>query len=205
MLTDLTIVTHTHTDCKVLWAPYFDSYNNFFNHDKHIVLINEFSKEITCEQSLYSDITKYSDRLIDCLSKINSDYVLIDFEDMFLYDFVEINKIKNIIKIMVENKEFLFTRLIKSGIKSNILFNDNLFLMDNSDFLFSLTPSIWRVSELLKILSQLQGLSIWELETNGTELLRKNNVKCLYYYDNDKKRGGHHDSKIYPHNKVVTG
>jgi homoserine dehydrogenase len=55
-LNQLTIVTHTHTDCKTLWEPYFDSYAEFFNHDKHIVLINKASEEITNKQIVYSEM-----------------------------------------------------------------------------------------------------------------------------------------------------
>jgi hypothetical protein len=199
MIHDLTILTHTHTDCKVLWETYFDSYDNFFKHDKHIVLVNESSKEITREQLIYSDVTKYSNRLIDALKIVKTNYVLIDFEDMFLYDTVKTDELKNIINIMNDDKKFLFTRLIKSGINSNLPFMGKLYLIDNSDFLFSLTPTIWRTNELLNFLLELQGLSIWELEVNGTALFKNNNIKALYYYDNDKKRGGHHDSTIYPH------
>ena len=71
--------------------------------------------------------------------------------------------------------------------------------MDSSDFMFSITPTIWDKSALIAVLEQLQELSIWALEVDGDLLLKNKAVKALYYYDNDKTRGGHHDSKIYPH------
>lgn len=199
MVNELTIVTHTHTDCKNLWSPYFDSYDVFFKHNKHIVLVNEFSHEIPYEQLIYSDTTKYSDRIIESLKTIKTKYVVIDFEDMFLYDKVNVDELNRIITIMTKHNEFLFTRLIKSGIKSHKHFDEKVFLMDNTDFLFSITPTIWRTNELLELLLELTNLSIWDLEINGCNLLKNKGVKSLYYFDNDKPRGGHYDSTIYPH------
>ena len=206
-LNDLTIITHTHTDCETLWRPYFDSYSEFFNHDKHIVLINELTDKISHEQILYSDSTKYSNRLIDGLNQIKTEYVLISFEDMILYDNVKINELNSIIKTMSINPEYLFTRLIKSGINSNTKFKDNLFVISYSDFLFSITPTIWRTSTFLSLLDSLQGLSIWDLEVNGDDIFRQKSIKGLYYYNNDKHRGGHYDSSIYPHtcSSIVKG
>jgi hypothetical protein len=198
-LNELTLITHTHTDCKVLWKPYFDSYKEFFNHDKHIVLVNEFSNEIPHEQFIYSDTTKYSNRIIECLKTINTKYVSIDFEDMFLYDDVKIDELIRIITVMTKHDEFFFTRLIKSGIKSSKHFDEKLFLMDSRDFCFSITPTIWRTGELLELLSELTNLGIWELEINGDVLIKSKSIKSLYYFDNDKHRGGHYDSTIYPH------
>lgn len=196
---DLTIITHTHTDCKTLWSPYFDSYYEFFNHKKHIVLINKFSDEITNNQIVYSDSTKYSNRLSDCLNDVNTNYILISFEDMILYDKVKVDELDNIIKIMSKNEDYLYTRLIKSGIKSNLGFKDNLYITDNSDFLFSITPTIWRKKDLLNLLKELQDLSIWDLEINGDFLFKTKGIKGLYYYNNDSVRGGHYNSSIYPH------
>jgi hypothetical protein len=198
-LNQLTIVTHTHTDCKTLWEPYFDSYAEFFNHDKHIVLINKASEEITNKQIVYSEKTNYSNRLLESLKTIKTNYVLISFEDMILYDKVQVEKVESIIELMNQNKDYFFTRLIKSGIISANPLQDNLFLMDSSDFMFSITPTIWNKSTLITVLEQLQELSIWALEIDGDLLLKNKAVKALYYYDNDKTRGGHHDSKIYPH------
>ena len=196
---DHTYITISHTDCETLWDPYFDSYSEFFNHDKHIVLINELTDKIPHEQILYSKNTKYSNRLIDGLKKTQTEYVLISFEDMILYDNVKINELTSVIKTMSLKPEYLFIRLIKSGIHSNIKFEDKLFVINNSDFQFSITPTIWRTSNLLTLLEDLKELSIWDLEINGDMLFKHKNIKSLYYYDNDKPRGGHYDSSIYPH------
>ena len=120
MLTDLTIVTHTHTDCKVLWAPYFDSYNNFFNHDKHIVLINEFSKEITCEQSLYSDITKsmIDEESLDLVEDAYKEAIRIITQDKTYFKFVSNSLLINKVLYLNDFKEYNYTRT------TNMNYND---------------------------------------------------------------------------------
>lgn len=196
---NLTILTHTHTECKDLWKPYFDSYFKFFNHNNHLVLINQLIEEIPHKQIIYSENEKYSNRLLRGLNSINTNYVLFDFEDMFLYDFVNINQIDKIINIMDNNNDLLFTRLIKSGIKSHSHFDNNLYNLTYFDFLFSITPTIWNRNMIIEFLSKLKNLNIWDLETNGDILLRNNNIKALYYYNNENRRGNHYDSSIYPH------
>lgn len=198
-LNNLTILTHTHTDCEVLWEPYFDSYRNFFNHKNHIVLNNKQVDNIIHTQYVYCENKKYSTRILECLKNIKTDYVLITFEDMILYNNVIINEIEKIIQLMSNENDILLIRLIKSGITSNISYQQNLFLMDNTDFLFSITPTIWRKDSLIILLDKLKDLDIWSLEVSGNILLKNNLFKCLYYYDNESRRGGHYDSSIYPH------
>lgn len=195
----LTIITHTHSECDVAWKPYFDSYKKYFDIKNHVVLIDKKTNLLTQKQIEYKNNLPYSNRILDCLKHIETEFVLLSFEDMFLYDNVKTNEIENIIHIMNNDTQIFFTRLIKSGIKSNILFKDNLFLLDKQDFLFSLTPTIWRVKTLKLILQDLKNLNIWNLEVNGDLYLKNNNYKSLYYYNNELPRGGHYDSSIYPH------
>jgi hypothetical protein len=198
-LNELTVLTHTHTDCHVLWEPYFESYDRFFSHKNHIVLINKPTTSILHKQYIYSENEMYSNRILECLKSIDTKFVLISFEDMILYDNVKIEELDILINLMNNEEEIIFTRLIKSGIKSNTSYKKNLFLMDKKDFLFSITPTIWRKTELISLLSELKNLNIWNLEISGDELLKNKSFKSLYYYNNEPPRGGHYDSSIYPH------
>lgn len=198
-LDDLTILTHTHSDCEILWSPYFDSYDCFFPHKNHIVLINNYSQRINKEQQVYKETLNYSDRIIQSLEKIKTNFVLLSFEDMILYDNVNIKEMENIIELMKNEKELFFTRLIKSGIRSKVSYKKNLFFLTKTDFLFSLTPTIWRKEQLLSLLQNLKDLNIWNLEIYGNNLMKNKELKALYYYNNEPPRGGHYDSSIYPH------
>ena len=199
-INNLTILTHTHTDCKDLWGPYFDAYETFFNTANHLVMVNEISSEISLKQLKYDSSLLFSDRLIFALGNIETDFVLISLEDMILYGNILFNEIEQIIYKMIEEPSILYTRLIKSGVKSNNLVSGNLFRVESTDFLLSITPAIWSVKKLKTILSELRGLTIWDLELIGDDLLRKKGINGLYYYYNgEPKRGGHYDSSIFPH------
>lgn len=199
---NLSILTHTHTDCSDLWNPYFDSYEEFFTNNKHLVLINEKSDEIKNEQIIYDDKLSYVDRLLLGLRELKTPYVLISFEDMLLYNQVNIDNLSRMIRIMETNKAVFYIRLVKSGVKGNIYFLNNVFKLDREDFLFSITPTVWNRQRLMNILDLYRGLSVWELEEKATHALKNfyDDMICLYYFDNEPKRGlAHHDSSIYPH------
>lgn len=198
MLDNFTILTHTHSDCSDLWMPYFDSYRQHFNINNGVTLVN-ITNEIIPQQIIYNERLKYSNRLIYGLEKIKTDFVLLSFEDMILYNDVNVGEIDRLISLMTNNSDINFIRLIKSGIKSNEAYGDKLYKLTNNDFLFSLTPTIWNRLWLLNLLNHLQELNIWELEENGSKLLMNLDIKALFYYNHEKPRGQHYDSSIYPH------
>lgn len=201
-MNNLTVLTHTHTDCSDLWQPYFDSYDEFFTNNKHVVLINEKTEEIKNPQIIYDEKTPYVDRLILGLLNITTEFVLISFEDMILYDSVNDDELSRMIRIMESNDNVFYIRLIKSGIKSNINFLNKVFKLDKNDFLFSITPTVWSRKRLIDILVSYRGLSVWELESKLSVVMSNNYdlLTCLYYFEGEPKRGlNHHDSKIYPH------
>jgi hypothetical protein len=196
-LENITIVTHTHSDCSELWGPYFDSYTEFFNHDKHIVLNNTISDKIKLNQFLYTDIL-FSDRILNILKNINTKYVIISLEDMILCSEVDSQKIREVIDFC-DNENADFFRLIKSGISTNTKIHNNYFKIENEDWLFSVTPTIWNIEFLIYVLNNNKNLNIWNLEVNANNFLKQKNIKGFYYFNNERKVGGHHDSSIYPH------
>ena len=196
-LSDLTLITHTHSDCSDIWIPYFDSYNLFFNHKNHIVLNNEKSNIINLNQYIYNKIL-FSDRILNILYELDTKYILISLEDMILYDYVNNEKIKQIIDFCDTNNVDFF-RLIKSGIRSNTYFCNNFYKIENYDWLFSVTPTIWNRYFLIKILENNKNLNIWNLEINANFFLKSQNINSFYYFDNEDKVGGHYNSSIYPH------
>jgi hypothetical protein len=202
MVDNLTILTHSHTDCTDLWLPYFDSYENHFKGQDHIVLLNE-SKDFdfglpVIEYNEFNE--KHSDRMLKGLKNIKSKYVIITMEDMFLYDDVFVNELVDVLNFMSENDAFC-VRLIKSGISSNTNTpNGKIHSMTNNDFLFSITPTVWDKDKLIELLSDYKSLNVWEMELQISKSLNLSDFKSYYYYNGENKRGRNHfDSSIYPH------
>lgn len=193
----LCVLTHTHTDCSDIWQVHLDSYSKYCNKLKHYYLVNSASE--LPNELLYDENIKYTERIISALESIKEEFVIIDFEDMFLTDTVNINKLNKIIKLMVK-KDIPFVRLIKSGIKGKSeKYKKCLFKIKKSDLQFSLTPTIWKKDVLLKKMEYFRNMDVWQLERASGMLSLDEEWKGLYYYDNDPKRGGHFDSSIYPH------
>jgi len=197
MITNLAVLTHTHTDCSDLWSIYTHLYSIYCDKLKHYYLVNKpsgFKNEI-----FYDEKLAYTERLKKALEHIEEEFVIIDFEDMFLKNNVMLNELNNIIQI-IKKEDIAFVRLIKSGIfgESNY-YGDKLFIIDDSDYQLSLVPSIWKKEILLNKMFYFKDMSIWELETSSYILTQDKKWKGLYYYNNEKPIGNHFDSSIYPH------
>jgi hypothetical protein len=196
----LSILTHTHIDCKDIWPMYFDSYKKYYPEANHIVLVNESVEMIKVPQIIYDETVPYSSRLLKGLRQVKTKYVLISFEDMILYNEVDTKTLSNLIHELESDLNTFYIRLIKTGINSNEFYKNCLYKITNSDFLFSITPTIWRVDTLINLLETLPNLTVWDLEVNADRILRSKGINGFYYYNQENKRGSHHyDSSVYPH------
>lgn len=193
----LAVLTHTHTDCKDIWQIHIDSYSKYCNNLKHYYLVN--SESGLPNELLYDENAKYTERIISALKSIEEEFVIIDFEDMFMSDYVDTSKLYEMIGIM-KSDDISFIRLIKSGIVgASIKHKACLFKIKKLDMQFSLTPTIWKKDLLLEKLNFFRNMTVWQLESNSRLLIKHNDWNGLYYYNNEPPRGGHYDSSIYPH------
>jgi hypothetical protein len=148
---------------------------------------------------LYDESIKYTERIISALKTIAEEFVIIDFEDMFLNGYVDVKKLYDVIDTM-KNDDISFVRLIKSGINgASVMHKECLFKIKESDLQFSLTPTIWKKNVLLDKMEYFRDMTVWQLEQSSSLLSLDEDWKGLYYYNNDPPRGGHFDSSIYPH------
>jgi hypothetical protein len=199
---DLSIAVYSHSEYYDLWEPFFSRLKKYhceckiyFFVDK---VINDFQKKYEFIEINYNNDDKYSSRLFSCLNQINDDHILYLHEDMLLYDYVDISKLKFLHNFIRENNHD-FIRLIKSGVNSNHPVNNNLYRLDEMDFLFSITPTIWDREYLKGVLNDHKDLSIWELEESADSTLREKQEHGLYWYNSEPSRGRHFDSSVFPH------
>jgi hypothetical protein len=70
----------------------------------------------------------------------------------------------------------------------------------NSNWFFSIQPSIWNLTKFKEILSKNLDSNIWELENRSQTVVKEMNLKIAYSNDKSKKRGKfHYDNGIYPY------
>lgn len=120
----------------------------------------------------------WSSNLIKAVNSINADYVFVWLDDVFLSDFVDTNKINEIINFLeTNNPAFLRIRPYPKPdkkIKKNfgIIFPESLFYRVN---IFS---SFWRKDVLIDLLEEEE--SAWQFELDGSK--RSSKYKDFYVY-----------------------
>ena len=207
---DLKWITHTHTDyydvCKIydgempskLWGDQF--------WENHYYLINSEYKSKKEELKLsgnffyYEDYLFYPLRLLNILSNINSEIIVLDHEDMILYDKANLDEINKAL-ILIEKKNLDSIRFVKNiNAKYNKIENSQVEIIDKkSEWIFSIQPSIWRRNSLISVLKRNLNVNIWQLEYKSQKVVRKLGLNIGVLGGDGKKRGKFHcDSEYYP-------
>ena len=207
---DLKWITHTHTDCydvckiydgempSKLWGDQF--------WENHYYLINSEYKSKKEELKLsgkffyYEDYLFYPLRLLNILSNINSEIIVLDHEDMILYDKADLDEINKAL-ILIEKKNLDSIRFIKNiNAKYNKIENSQVEIIDKkSEWMFSIQPSIWRRDSLISVLKRNLNVNIWQLEYKSQKVVRKLGLNIGVLGGDGKKRGKFHcDSEYYP-------
>ena len=121
-------------------------------------------------------------------------------EDFILYNKVNEVKIDQLTEKLNNLKDYSFIRLIKSGNLNNNKIDENLYDIESSnDDIFSMQPTIWKTEDYIKIMENVKEKK-WLETSNYRKYMMDKNIKGLYYYENEHKRGqAHYDSNIYPY------
>jgi hypothetical protein len=170
---NLSLLVHTFDGYKHLWPGYYKSFRENWN-----LLYPEsyWGSDIETENKvgspfnmLYSGHGEWSDRLRRLLVQIPSDYVLYMQEDHWpAQKPPDLSKLCNIIA-----KKDLLRLQISPIVPFYTLFSDEntLFFDENSKYLVSHQPSIWKKSFLLDCLKP--GETPWQNEYKGTLRLQQ--------------------------------
>jgi hypothetical protein len=193
-------IVYTNSNCKDVWDMFISQ--NKQNTEIDLLFIsdlNEF-KDVSSEKiHLYTNNEEYWSVWVDALNRFNIKNFIYLQEDFILYDKVNDNKLKELTKILNES-DYSFIRLIKSGNLNNKKISDNLYEIESSnENIFSMQATIWKTEDYIKIMNGVKDTK-WLENKNYNNFMIQNNIKGLYYYNNEPKRGGaHYDSEIYPY------
>ena len=192
----LPLVIYTHTDMKDVWPSFFGQLNKFMSDYKIYVCVNKTDDMIpnNCLQITYDDSKKYTNRILECLSKINEDVILFFHEDMILYA----NPLHNYLEKYYEYILNDFANSIKllyagsGGIVSE--FEDTLVQNDLSKF--SIQPTIIKTKTFKELIENHLELTIYEFE----DAIKLNEKDFSATNGIEKKRGiFHYDSFVFPY------
>ena len=207
---DICIAVNTTSKNKDLWKMF---YGQFKKHFPQRILIYTFSDipstEFIGETFLYDKNLKFRSQFLSCIRKISEDYCIFISEDYVLYEDADIEGIEFLQDVLEEDKGLSFIKLFKGADFKEPQYknSDNLFELSISNpYFFSQSATLWRTRDLKKIFENGPDLHIGgqgshdHFELGAQETCRNLNLKGLYYYNNEPKRGiYHYDCSIFPH------
>lgn len=197
---NLTVLTYTNSKCTDVHNMYFDSYNKFFTNENHVVLTDEVINRADIKQIIYNNHDSYSDSLLLALSEIKTKYVIYSQEDYILFDFVKIELLKKYIKVLENNDEVMFIRLIHAGIDgSEKMFNDELLVINpDNEYYFSTQITIWKREYFEKLFSVSKTVSVTD-EPKNSPFLKSFNKQGLCVLSKGDRVGYHFNSIVFPY------
>jgi hypothetical protein len=147
----------------------------------------------------YNNDEDYWGVWVNALEKFNIENFIYLQEDFILYNQVNDKKILDLVNYL-NTTDYSFIRLIKSGNLNTKIISENIYEIESSNNnIFSMQPTIWKTQDYVKIMKNVMEKKWLETE-NYQSYMKNNNIKGLYYFNDEPKRGlNHYDSELYPY------
>jgi len=213
---DIPIICYSHSSYSDLWEMFFGQVNKYFYRSKQYLFTDKADGIHDKQVVLFDDNKSYPERVTNCLESVKEDMCIFMHEDMILYDTPVYSKLYKIITFLREYN-IDYVKLLRGGHDENIALDDmpidNLWWIPHSStrLSFAIQPTIWKVDKLLEVYREsakptIQGIAaIGNFETGASDYVNNSNIKGLYWYDDEKKRGRHHwDSYLFPHGNFIS-
>ena len=200
------LLTYSHSSYRDVLNIYFIQLIKYFNQISGYLLIDKLFIDIPTNYKIvyYNNNQTYYQHLLKALCAIKEDYILYMQDDYLLIDEPDFN-ILNKALIKLKSDKIDFVRLIRTG-DDTINIGSNIFhqIPKNSKTLFSTQATIWKKKSLYNLLSYADKKNkidnIWESEINLNNISIMLDIKGVFLYNNENKRGKNHwDSKYFPY------
>lgn len=201
---DLAFFVYTHSSYSDCWPLFFNQTKKYLPDFKKYIFVDKELNSIPSNYQiiLYNDNDSYQKRMVDCLNQLQENYCFLQHEDMFLYKKPNLELLQQYLALL-KIKEIDFIKLIKGGEIRDIPFENSSTLKiipKDSKWIFTIQPSLWKTKKLIEVYNNAPGKTIWEAETLVQKYCRENDIKGLYHFNNEPKRGKYHfDSDIFPY------
>ena len=197
------IITYTNNKCSDVWPVYMSLLKKFYGNPQHTFLLDDTGgfPFMGLDYFIYSNNDPFYDVWLRCLSNYKSEFFLYMQEDFFLYKPVKHDVLNFYLDVMKKNPHISCIRLLKSGIHSKLPVENipTLYYIDyDTDYAFSMQPTIWRTTDFLKLQETKIQISPWDEGKLNGDVLSKLDLSSLYHYNNEPKRGmSHYDSNVF--------
>jgi hypothetical protein len=193
-------VAYTNSNCSDLWSTFQNQIKRHTNIPLYMISDVEVGNINLSGQFIYDNNDSYYKVWVDALSNFDSEFFIYLQEDFFLYKNVNEEKLNDYLNFLKNNPEYSFVRLLKSGNLGNTKLTETLYEIESTNpYIFAMQATIWRTKDYILLMEKVKEPK-WLENTNYTKIMKEINMKGVYHYDNEPKRGGNHfDSNVYPY------
>ena len=166
-MNNVALLISTHDKSDDLWSPLEKTYLRYWNDISFPIYLTTnqkvFDSQLFHSLNIGNELS-WSDNMIKSLLKIDQEYVLLTFDDLFLNSRVNNNLIEELVRHAIDNKfNYLqFYRSISKGRRLNELLFKKL---NHTKYKNSTIWSFWKKEILLNIL--IKEENAWDFERNG--------------------------------------
>jgi len=204
-LKNITILVNSCDAYEEVWLPFFSALQDHWPKCDLKIILNTESKsfalsglKISCSHLESRDKVEWGERLKKTISKIESDYTLMLFDDFILDRKVNIHEIEKCLDRMISNEEiaaFYFISQTSEDVMDDHRFDGYKLINHQSNYKINSAPGLWRTNRLQQYTGN--GDTPWAWEFFGTA--RTYRTKDLFYTASleneqtlhyDYKRGG---------------
>jgi len=193
-------VCYTNSNTSDVWDMFYEQNKKFCSYRLYLLSDVPHNDKKYKNIYIYKNSQPYWQTWVQTLEDINPEFFIYLQEDFVLYNKVNEDKLNEYKEFLKENPEYSFIRLIKSGALNKIQLSNTLYEIESDNQnIFSMQPTIWRTSDFIKLYKEVKASKWFENETYVQKCIELN-LKGLYHYDNESKRGqNHYDSDVYPY------
>jgi hypothetical protein len=188
---------------------FFDCLNEFLPSLKRYVFVDKGEPDKNSTTLFYNSADLFRTQFLECIKQIKEDYCIFISEDYILYNHVRMDLVEKYKTILEENPALTFIRFAKGiDFKESKYKNcDSLYELNNSlPYFYSQTAALWRTRDLERIFFHSDDAHIANkdyensFEWRASEICRKLDMRGLFCYNGEPKRGiHHHDSIVFPY------
>jgi hypothetical protein len=196
-MNELTLLIGSCDSYSFLWNNFIKLCDKYWEPECKKIIVSETLK---IESDSYEFLTpgsnmNWSDRIIKAINKIDTEFIFFILDDYFLREKISSNFINQSINFLKDKNanKLIFTTIPENTYKLSHVENNLYKMNDDSDYLTSVQPAIWRKSFLLECMQK--DWNPWQFEINGTELIKnkQNNIYLFHVletiYFNAVRRG----------------
>jgi hypothetical protein len=169
---DLTVVINTCDAYEDVLSIFFHAFNKYWPDCPYPVVINTESKQYLHKATVNNYISNngfddWGKRFGKTLDWIETEFVLVVYDDFILDDYIDGNRLIEIVEALKENKKASVAYLIDTKLELESKSDFDLSVVKrNVDFRLNSAPGIWRKNVLLQFICD--GDNPWAWEAFGT-------------------------------------